>query len=113
MDVMNYLDLYNAGLRLQVNCAGFLSNSGANNTFAAVAFFGWTSADAGVAQIGTTNGGEIQNTAAAGKHLASGWQAFDPGAPTKQHLQIIYQVKVSAGTGTYSDLFYALRWVSA
>jgi hypothetical protein len=109
--IANFKDLYDAGLRLQVWNECDFHNTGAGNTaFIAVAMFEYSSGDPTVTQVGSTVGGEITVVGTTHTYKTSGWVDFNPGAPAKQNIVLITEVKVSAGTGSYGapNVFYRL-----
>lgn len=112
--VPDYLSLYNAGLRLQALVGGFLSNSGGGNTTSIRAAMAQVSdADTAIGAVFAT-GADHSITGATATYAIGTWETLTIAqAPTKQHGALIFQAKVTAGTGNLVRLFSLYRFVSA
>ncbi len=112
--ILNYKDMYAAGLRLQMNNECFISNSGANTSTCAISGAEFNTTDTGLTNFASPVSApwaSVANTVAAGKYLVSGWVDADTGTPAKQNAVFFAQVKVSAGTGTFSGPNASFRMV--
>ncbi len=112
--IFNYKDMYAAGLRMQINNECFISNSGANTGTCAILGGQIDSGDTAISVFASPVSApwaSVVNTVAAGKYEVSGWVDADTGSASKQHAVFFAQVKVSAGTGTFSGPNASFRMV--
>ncbi len=112
--IFNYKDMYAAGLRLQMNNECFISNSGANTGTCAISGGEFNTTDTGLSAFSapvSAPWASVANTVAAGKYLVSGWVDADTGSLSHSHAVFFAQVKVTAGTGTFSGPNASFRLV--
>jgi hypothetical protein len=110
--LLPYKTFVDAGLSLSLrNVAIFRNSSGANTTFSACIVQGY-SVNAGLVNI--SNDAILEVSAATGTDVLkdSGWTDLVP-VSSQDYMRTLVRVKVSAGTGTWTDVAVLGRWYVA
>jgi hypothetical protein len=114
--IPNFRALYEAGLKPQVFCSGFLDNSGANDTFLRAGIVDVSDDDTSTLPVSEDimTGAEISNNGTTQTWQTSpGWQDVTvAAAPDKDHAYVRLEYRVSGGTGTWAGCGLGLRWVA-
>lgn len=106
------VNFYNAGLVLEASLALAMFNSGSNATEARLSVVEFNDGDTTAAALWNTVS-TLSHTGTTNTFKYFGWTAFTVAAPAKNLAQLVIEIQVAAGTGTFSNATSEFRWVSA